>query len=408
MAPSPATFGRLLTEAVYRIRAIEAKSIAIVQDELGYAIGRDTGGSVIEYWRKNHIPTSLDEIERLAREIVRRTDLGRAWLEQFLKSADHPRWRALCDEFFPSLPPPLPAPAPEPESFVTAMPLAPFVAGPPIMYCRQFFGREYELQRIFTMLSRFPFQHTAIIGPRRSGKTSLLRYLKSITRTPPEQLRPGQRADWLKQAERYRWVFVDFQDPRMCTLDGLLPYLLTELRLPVPERRTLTAFMDVASNGLHDPAVIMLDEIGSALGSPELDLKFWWSLRSLCTNQISGHLAVVLATQQPPMQQARDYEKPSPFFNIFSRMDLGPLAEPAARELIASSPLPIAEAEVAWILERSGRWPALLQILCSAQLEALERGAADSAWREEGLRQIAPYRYLLGSQAREAGERVTR
>src|SRR5262249_59256735 len=122
------------------------------------------------------------------------------------------------------------------------------------------------------------------------------------------------------------------------------------LRLPIPEPCTLTAFMDVASGGLYDPAVIMLDEIGSALESPELDLKFWWSLRSLCTNQVSGHLAVLLASQQPPLQQARDYDKPSPFFNIFSRMDLGPLAEPAARELIASSPLPIAEAEAAWIL----------------------------------------------------------
>src|SRR6266545_8235033 len=103
MAPSPKLFGQLLTEAVYRIRSIEAKSIAIVHDELGYAIGRENGGSAIEYWRKGHVPEYLVEVERLAREIVRRTDLLRAWMERFLKSADYPQWRALCDELLPPI-----------------------------------------------------------------------------------------------------------------------------------------------------------------------------------------------------------------------------------------------------------------------------------------------------------------
>jgi hypothetical protein len=406
MALSPEAFGHLLTEAVYRIRSIEGKSIAIVQDELGYALGRETGGSPIEYWRKNHIPTSPAEIEQLVREIVRRTDLGRTWIEAFLKSAAYPEWKTLCDELFPPLSPSMPPPEPEP--FVLELPLAPFVAGPPIMHPRQFFGREDELRRIFGMLNRFPFQHTAIIGPQRSGKTSLLRYLMSITKTPPAQLRPGQRADWLRQPEHYRWVFVDFQDPRMCSLETLLPYLLAELGLPVPARCTLSAFMDVASRSLRDPSVILLDEIGSALDAPELDLKFWWSLRALCTTQTSGRLAILLTSQRSPMEQARDYQKPSPFFNIFHRMDLRPLAAPAAYELIASSPLPFANAEAMWMVEQSGRWPALLQILCLAQLEALERGVTDSSWRAEGLSQIAPYRYLIDPKAREFGGEVTR
>ena len=397
MPPSPGIFGRMLTEAVYRIRSIEAKSIAIVQDELGYAIGRETGGSAIEYWRKDHIPESPAEIEQLTREIVRRTDLARSWIEQFLKSGDHPQWRALCDEFFPPLPTSLPPPPPEPAPFDIDIPLAPFVVGPPIMHPRQFFGRESELRRIFGVLGRFPLQHIALIGLQRSGKTSLLRYLKDITRTPPEQLRPGQRADWLKLADRYRWVFVDFQDVRMCSLSSLLPYLLAELGLPVPSPCTLTNFMDVASRGLREPTVILLDEITPALEAPELDLKFWWSLRSLCTTQTSGRLGVILTCQQPPAQHAREYEKPSPFFNIFHRMDLGPLSEPAARELIAGSGQLFDAVEVEWILEQSGRWPALLQMLCSTYLEAIEHGLTDQKWREEGLHQIAPYHYLLGT-----------
>jgi hypothetical protein len=46
---------------------------------------------------------------------------------------------------------------------------------------------------------------------------------------------------------------------------------------------------------------------------------------------------------------------------------------------------------------QSGRWPALLQILCDTLLTTLETGQADETWREEGLRRMAPFRYLLES-----------
>ncbi len=72
--------------------------------------------------------------------------------------------------------------------------LARFSAGPPIAHPRSFFGRARELKRLFNLWQRSPLQNAAIIGPRRAGKTSLLLYLANITTTPPEQLRPGQRA----------------------------------------------------------------------------------------------------------------------------------------------------------------------------------------------------------------------
>jgi hypothetical protein len=50
---------------------------------------------------------------------------------------------------------------------------------------------------------------------------------------------------------------------------------------------------------------------------------------------------------------------------------------------------------VAWILDQSGRWPCLLQILCHVRLAALEAGETGDTWQEDGLRQMAPFRYLL-------------
>ncbi len=157
-----------------------------------------------------------------------------------------------------------------------------------------FFGREYELKRIFGLWKRFPLQNVAVVGLKRSGKTSLLHYLKRITLARPEQLRPGQRTDWLPQPERYRWIFVDFQDARMCRRERLLSYLLTRLDLVVPEPCDLENFLDVVSQYLKTPTIILMDEIGAGLASPELDQQFWGSLRSLGSNLTGGKLAFVL------------------------------------------------------------------------------------------------------------------
>jgi hypothetical protein len=278
--------------------------------------------------------------------------------------------------------------------------LSPFITGTPITHTRHFFGRERELKRLFNSLKRRPLQNAAIIGKRRSGKTSLLHYLKSITTTPPQQLRPGQKSDWLTYPENYRWIFVDFQDARMASRERLLGYILESLGLRVPSPCDLDDFMDVVSGNLHMPAVILLDEIGVGLQRcPELDDGFWESLRSLATNYTGGNLAFVLATSESPIELAHSTGHSSPFFNIFGyTTTLGSLTDAEAQELIASSPIPFVAKDIEWILDQSRRWPLLLQILCRERLFSLEDGETSDDWRKEGLRQIEPFKYLLDEQ----------
>jgi hypothetical protein len=275
--------------------------------------------------------------------------------------------------------------------------LSPFVAGPPIAHPAQFFGRTREIRRLFNLWRNPPLQNGAVVGIRRGGKTSLLLYLKSITTTPPGQLRPEQRVDWLSARERYRWIFVDFQDSRVASRQGLLRYLLEQFELPIPEPCDLDHFMEVVSYGLRTPTVVLLDEIGAALHRcPELDDAFWEGLRSLATNQVGGNLGFVLAAHESPLELAYNMGRSSPFFNIFGyTATLGPLAEGEARELIASSPRPFDSADADWILEQSGRWPMLVQILCRERLLALEDGEVGHGWRADGLAQLAPFRHLL-------------
>lgn len=211
---------------------------------------------------------------------------------------------------------------------------SPFIAGPPITQPEHFFGRERELKRLGMMLRQRPLQNAAIIGPRRSGKTSLLHYLRL--------------ASWLPQAKDYRWIFVDFQDARLGKQETLLRVLLTEMALAVPEPCRLESFLDVVSEQLDQPTVILFDEIGVALTRyPELDDAFWESLRSLATNQVDGNLAFVLSSAQPPDVLAQHQGLGSPFFNIFGYTAvLGPLSEEGARALIATSPIRFAAADV--------------------------------------------------------------
>jgi hypothetical protein len=290
------------------------------------------------------------------------------------------------------------APTPRPALRMPARARSPFIAGPPINDPQAFFGREREIKRLFHLFKRAPMQNAAIIGPRRSGKTSLLRYMQSITQTSPDQLRPGQRNDWLPNAERYRWIFVDFQDPRFGTKEGLLRYLLTQMELPIPAVCDLDSFLNLASQQPMSPTIILFDEIGVALQRyQELENTFWESLRSLASNpELEGNLGFVLAASEAPRQLAMYSNIGSPFFNIFGyTATLGPFSEAEALALLASSPIPFPENDIAWILSESGRWPMLLQILCRERLVTLEDGETDDFWREEGLRQMAPFAHLL-------------
>lgn len=275
----------------------------------------------------------------------------------------------------------------------------PFIAGVPITHPRHFFGREHALQRLFNLWMRLPLQNAAIIGPGQSGKTSVLAYLHRITTTPPAQLRPGQRVDWLPYPERYRWIFVDFQDPRLGSREGLLRYLLAHLEVSAPTPCDLERFLDVVADQLRSPTILLLDKIDVALRRyAELDNAFWEALRALATNQVEGNLAFVLAARERPEHLAHHSGLSSPFFNIFGYTTfLGPLTEPEARALVASAPLPFPPADVDWILTHSGRWPLLLQLLCRERLTALEEDDPSTAWQEDGLNQMTPFRHLLAS-----------
>jgi hypothetical protein len=260
------------------------------------------------------------------------------------------------------------------------------------MHPRGFFGRDSALRKIFQIWSREPVHHVVVSGRRCSGKTSLLQYLETIHRLPKEQLRPGQRADWLPEAPRYRFVFIDFQDERMRDAQGLVRRLGSGLGLPALEPADLSHFTDLLCKHLSEPAILLMDGIEAGFPSQP---DFWACLRSLSETVSGGRLGFLIALQRDETSLSDGGLRWARFRSLFGyEIELGPLEETEALELIGSSPKPFPAEDVQWILRESGCHPALLQVLCDSRLQTL--GCAESArWREEALRRTSQLRQLV-------------
>lgn len=100
MTQSAEKFAQMLTAAIHRICQNENKSVRIVQDELGYALGRQ-GGSAVERWRKGHLPPKAGDVETLARIFVQRGGYDQGWIDAFLESTGYLQPQGLKDELFP-------------------------------------------------------------------------------------------------------------------------------------------------------------------------------------------------------------------------------------------------------------------------------------------------------------------
>lgn len=88
MGENPQLFGNLLSEGIRVLAACSHKPISVIEDELGYAIGRQ-GGSAIGRYRRGYIPPKAEDIEHLAELLVQRGHMHKDWLYSFLESAGY-------------------------------------------------------------------------------------------------------------------------------------------------------------------------------------------------------------------------------------------------------------------------------------------------------------------------------
>ncbi len=197
----------------------------------------------------------------------------------------------------------------------------------PVRDPAQFVGQAGLVRRIFSRIGAERPQSVAVIGGRRSGKTSLLAHLG-------DRVVQGRLLD---AADRYLFV----QPCADCSA------------APDPER-----FLDVLRGALgadeggggnrYDAVrraverahaggrrlVVLLDDFHLVTGSGRFPLEFFSFLRSMANNFNLAYVTTSFLELQK-LCAARDVQE-SPFFNIFTNLHLGALAPAEAAGLVAS------------------------------------------------------------------------
>jgi len=268
----------------------------------------------------------------------------------------------------------------------------------------QFFGRTELLRRFRKAWKQEnALENIAVIGPRQSGKTSLLHYLSKIAYTPPSLLREDQPQGWQGWLPaNFQFAEVSFQNSAMHDPHMFMREVLEQFQIEdddIPQELDLRHFSTLLKKQ-QTPSVLLIDEIGKGLEAPTLDLQFWQNMRYLASDGPRGNFALVITAHESPEILADKQGKSSPFFGVFKSHYLKPFTEVEAQQFLAHYPHryrfnPFSDEDISWLLDESGRWPALLQIMCEKRLNALDDKIDNDHWREEALRAIVRFREHL-------------
>lgn len=234
---------------------------------------------------------------------------------------------------------------------------------------RMFYGRSSELVRIHSRISAERPQSVSVVGPTGSGKSSLVSYLCD----------PVTQAEYLDDPTQYVTVVLRLRQQTPATPEAFFQSLAETLAAAGYEG------MPASYDGFHDVVrqlagdgrklMIFLDDFGEVTCNPGFGLEFFSFMRSVANANDVGYLT----TSSAPLQSlchTQDIEE-SPFFNIFTTVNLGPLSSKEARQLVeepaAQAGAPFGD-ELDWILELAGGQPFLLQATARAAFEARTGG----------------------------------
>jgi hypothetical protein len=237
----------------------------------------------------------------------------------------------------------------------TSIALNPYAQRGMIRDQARFFGRERELGQIFSRLKTM--QSVSVVGERHIGKSSLLYHIAQAG---------GERL-----GENYICHYLDLQ-----LVQSVEEFYERVCELLNSEGNTHRDFEQAIQ---HKKVVLCLDEFEHATDNPDFGDEFFNVLRSLAQ---TGELALVVATQHTLSELYRSGAiTPSPFFNIFSVLRLGPLTETEARELVTRpverNGQSFSASEINFILGLAGQHPYRLNLACELLYEAKLSGRAD-------------------------------
>jgi serine/threonine-protein kinase len=246
---------------------------------------------------------------------------------------------------------------------------------------KHFFGRRAEVRRILARLGADRPQSISVVGERRIGKSSLLKYL-----TCPE-VQDRHMVDRSSLAI----VFLDFQQLRTISVEQFFDFLLVRIGQVSGEASAQGPHGYAAFQGLLETfrsrnrkLVLLLDEFQAITTNTAFNIEFYSFLRSMANN----YAVAYVTSSSVDLQRlccSSDISD-SPFFNIFSNLYLRTFERDEALELITrpseenGAPL---RAYADEIIRLAGLFPFYLQIACSIYYDSLRGDPAQELNREE-------------------------
>ncbi len=274
------------------------------------------------------------------------------------------------------------SPPPPPETIQTAIirspdmsppAVNPFTYGNPITDPERFFGRQREVEQIFSRLRNPAFESSSIVGERRVGKTSLLRVIAHPKVVRAQGLDP----------ETYIFVYNDLLMVSEATTPlqlwiRLLRTIRRQIQNPDPELNDIIAelrssdvidnylladFFDLLSDAdIH--VVLLLDEFEKITYNKNFGPDFYGGLRSLA---IHHDLALITSSRLELVNLCHsDQVRTSPFFNIFANINLRGLTPDDVHALVTrplqGADIAFTEPERAALIEFAGNHPFFSQV----------------------------------------------
>lgn len=239
---------------------------------------------------------------------------------------------------------------------------------------RAFFGRTRELSTVRAFLRNR--QNCQIVGPRRIGKTSLLRHIQR------------EAAKWLP-TDNCSVAFMDSQLPQCYTLAGWLKRVSQQFGWN-PAATTLTEFAEHIDDNIAAGRrlVLCLDEVPELISRREqFPRDFLLTLRAC--GQLG--LSIVTAAFKPLSELTDPEDDVSPFYNTFPLLKLSRFTDEEASDFVKPQRPGIPKfkkAERKAILEFARNHPLALQIGCQHVLSHTVNGDAVGVALREAERDI--------------------
>lgn len=264
----------------------------------------------------------------------------------------------------------------------------PFIVGG-IVPVDRFINHQNEIRQAASLLATG--QSFALVGSPRSGKTSLLHFLKS----------PNTQASLYEHSvDELVFHYMDAQAFRMSvSVEQFWNQALEPLLQRIPARSKLhESFLACKRYKFSTPVleqffqqlqgdsfwhlVLVLDEFDTVMEHPILHkTEFYGGLRTLASRYGQVFSLVTASSQSLSVLTEKTQSAArggSPFFNFMREISLGKFNEVSARNVLEQANGRFREAEILYLLHLAGRQPFLLQAAGSGLWKAYENGLLPS------------------------------